>query len=193
MLRIAPQVSGYTKSSFSVTGLWITFSQSNRISCSATVTLLTNLCNRWGAYDTSRSSQLELTNPPLRSSLDHPANTLYRHNLTATLETAIRYTSASQDSTDVLRRLDARILDYQHGERGWDVFTLEYKVDAPIDTILGEESMIQYARLFNHLWKMKRVEDALVHSWAQAASGARTYFKVPGGWDVPQSTFFAKY
>ncbi|KAF8325167.1 gamma-tubulin complex, DGRIP91/SPC98 component [Cantharellus anzutake] len=115
----------------------------------------------------------------LGPSLDHAANTLYRHNLTATLETAIRYTSASQDSTDVLRRLDARILDYQHGEIGWDVFTLEYKVDAPIDTVLGEESMIQYARLFNHLWQMKRVEGALVQEWARVTGGARTFLKVP--------------
>ncbi len=109
-----------------------------------------------------------------------PANTLYRHNLTATLETAIRLSSAQNDPVDVVRRLDARMLEYSHGEIGWDVFTLEYKVDAPIDTVLDPEAMIKYLKLFNHLWKIKRIESTLSKGWMRIASGARTFLRVPG-------------
>lgn len=109
-----------------------------------------------------------------------PANTLYRHNLTATLETAIRSSSAQNDSTDVLRRLDARMLEYSHGEIGWDVFTLEYKVDAPIDTVLDPEAMEQYLKLFRHLWQIKRIEMTLNRGWMRITGGAHTFLRIPG-------------
>ncbi|KDQ64482.1 hypothetical protein JAAARDRAFT_28112 [Jaapia argillacea MUCL 33604] len=115
----------------------------------------------------------------LGPSLARPANTLYRHNLTATLETAIRSSSAQNDPVDVLRRLDARMLEYSHGEIGWDVFTLEYKVDAPIDTVLDPDSMMKYLKLFNHLWKMRRVERTLNKGWMRIAGGSKSFFQVP--------------
>lgn len=72
------------------------------------------------------------------------------------------------------------MLDYSHGEIGWDAFTLEYKVDAPIDTVLDPESMIKYLKLFNHLWQMKRIEGSLNKGWMRMAGGARTFLRVPG-------------
>lgn len=115
-----------------------------------------------------------------RPSLAKPANTLYRHNLTATLETAIRSSGAQYDPLDVLRRLDARMLEYSHGEIGWDVFTLEYKVDSPIDTVLDPESMEKYLKLFRYLWQQKRVELALNKGWMRVTGGVRSFLKVPG-------------
>ncbi|KAF5344118.1 hypothetical protein D9758_008907 [Tetrapyrgos nigripes] len=115
----------------------------------------------------------------LGPSLSRPANALFRHNLTATLETAIRSSNAQTDSPDVLRRLDARMLEYSHGEIGWDVFTLEYKVDAPIDTVIDPDTMVKYLKLFNHLWQMKRIEGTLSQSWMRIAGGARTFLRIP--------------
>ncbi|KAF8655241.1 hypothetical protein AX16_003145 [Volvariella volvacea WC 439] len=115
----------------------------------------------------------------LLQSLARPANTLYRHNLTATLETAIRSSTAQNDPPGVLRRLDARVLEYSHGEIGWDVFTLEYKVDPPIDTVLDPNSMEQYLKIFKHLWQMKRIEGALNRGWVRVAGGARTFVHLP--------------
>ena len=80
----------------------------------------------------------------------------------------------------MLRRLDARMLEYSHGEIGWDVFTLEYKVDAPIDTVLDPEAMVKYLKLFNHLWKIKRIEATLSKTWMRIAGGARTFLRLPG-------------
>lgn len=85
----------------------------------------------------------------------------------------------------MLRRLDARMLEYSHGEIGWDVFTLEYKVDAPIDTVLDPDAMVKYLKLFNHLWKIKRIESTLSAGWMRIAGGARTFLRVPG---TPTST-----
>ncbi|KAF8913942.1 gamma-tubulin complex, DGRIP91/SPC98 component [Gymnopilus junonius] len=115
----------------------------------------------------------------LAPSLARPANTLYRHNLTANLETAIRSSSAQKDSVDVLRRLDARILEYSHGEIGWDVFTLEYKVNDPIDTVLDHEAMEKYLKLFKHLWQMKRIQRALDKGWMRVTGDARNFIHLP--------------
>ncbi|KAG6890342.1 hypothetical protein C0992_002167 [Termitomyces sp. T32_za158] len=116
----------------------------------------------------------------LGPSLARPANTLYRHNLTAHLDTALRSSNAIHDPLDVRRRLDARMLEYSHGEIGWDVFTLEYKVDAPIDTVLDPVSMETYLKLFRHLWQMKRIEIALNAGWLRTVGGTRNFLRVPG-------------
>ncbi|KAI9699697.1 MAG: Gamma-tubulin complex component 3 [Candelina mexicana] len=109
----------------------------------------------------------------LSSYLDRPANTLLRHNLTAQLEHAIVGSNAQFDSPDVLRRLDARLLELSHGETGWDVFTLEYKIHAPVDVVITPWGSKQYLKVFNFLWRVKRVEFALGTTWRRCMTGAR--------------------
>ena len=46
-----------------------------------------------------------------RSELIKPATELFRHNLTGTLEASVRATNAQYDDTDILQRLDVRILE----------------------------------------------------------------------------------
>ncbi|MCJ1437702.1 Microtubule-nucleating Tub4p (gamma-tubulin) complex component [Xylographa pallens] len=109
----------------------------------------------------------------LSSNLDRPAGSQYRHTLTAQLEHAIRGSNAQYDSPDVLRRLDARLLELSHGEIGWDVFTLEYKVDSPVDVVITPWANKQYLVVFNFLWRIKRVEFALGSTWRRCMTGAR--------------------
>jgi gamma-tubulin complex component 3 len=109
----------------------------------------------------------------LSSNLDRPANTQYRHTLTAQLEHAVRNSNAQFHTSDVLRRLDARMLELSHGEIGWDVFTLEYKIDAPVDVIVTPFGSKQYLKVFNFLWRVKRVEFALGSTWRRCMTGAR--------------------
>jgi gamma-tubulin complex component 3 len=45
-----------------------------------------------------------------RETLSKPAVTIYRHNLTGTLESAIRSSNAQYENTDILKRLDVRLL-----------------------------------------------------------------------------------
>ncbi|KAF2841892.1 hypothetical protein M501DRAFT_988171 [Patellaria atrata CBS 101060] len=109
----------------------------------------------------------------LSSNLDRPANTQYRHTLTAQLEHAVRNSNAQFDSPDVLRRLDSRMLELSHGEIGWDVFTLEYKIDAPVDVIVTPYGTKQYLKVFNFLWRVKRVEFELGSTWRRCMTGCR--------------------
>ena len=109
----------------------------------------------------------------LSSYLDRPAGTQYRHTLTGQLEHAIRGSNAQYDSPDVLERLDARLLELSHGEIGWDVFTLEYRIDAPVDVVITPWANKQYLVLFNFLWRIKRVEYALGTTWRRCITGAR--------------------
>ncbi|KAL8947355.1 MAG: hypothetical protein Q9222_006359, partial [Ikaeria aurantiellina] len=109
----------------------------------------------------------------LSSNLDRPAGSQYRHTLTAQLEHAIRGSNAQYDSPEVLRRLDARLLELSHGEIGWDVFTLEYKIDAPVDVVITAWASKQYLMVFNFLWRIKRVEFALGSTWRRCMTGAR--------------------
>ncbi|KUI61043.1 Spindle pole body component alp6 [Cytospora mali] len=109
----------------------------------------------------------------LAANLDRPAGAQYRHTLTAQLEHAIRGSNAQYDSPEVLRRLDARMLQLSHGDIGWDCFTLEYKVDAPVDVVVTDFGNRQYLKVFNFLWKIKRVEFALSSTWRRCMTGAR--------------------
>ncbi|KAG8529428.1 uncharacterized protein KY384_006065 [Bacidia gigantensis] len=109
----------------------------------------------------------------LSSNLDRPAGSQYRHMLTAQLEHAIRGSNAQYDPPDILRRLDARLTEMEKGDTGWDVFTLEYKVDAPVDVIITPWANRQYLKIFNLLWRVKRVEFALGSTWRRCMTGAR--------------------
>ena len=109
----------------------------------------------------------------LAPNLDRPAGSQYRHTLTAQLEHAIRSSNAQYESPDVLRRIDARLLEFSHGDIGWDLFTLDYKVDAPVDVIITPWANKQYLTVFNFLWRVKRVEYALGTTWRRCMTGSR--------------------
>jgi len=85
----------------------------------------------------------------------------------------VRNSNAQYDSPDVLRRLDSRMLELSHGEIGWDVFTLEYKISPPVDVIVTPYGSKQYLKVFNFLWRVKRVEFALGSVWRRCMTGAR--------------------
>lgn len=70
-----------------------------------------------------------------RPELAKPASSLYPHNISSILETAIRATSTKLDDLDVQKRLDVRLLAPSESETGWDVFILDYNVDGPIGTV----------------------------------------------------------
>ncbi|KAI4257328.1 MAG: hypothetical protein LQ352_001678 [Teloschistes flavicans] len=121
----------------------------------------------------------------LAPALERPAGTQYRHTLTAQLEHAVRGSIAQYDSPDILSRLDARLLELAHSDIGWDVFTLEYRIDAPVDVVITAWASRQYLMVFNFLWRIKRVEFALGSTWRRCMTGARGVLALvdnrPGG------------
>ncbi|KIV82706.1 hypothetical protein PV11_04795 [Exophiala sideris] len=109
----------------------------------------------------------------LAQHLDRPVNSMYRHNLTSQLEHAIRHSNAQYDDPEVLRRLDARMLELSTGEIGWDCFTLEYKISAPCDVVITQWANTQYLKIFNLLWRIKRVEFSLNTTCKRCMTGER--------------------
>lgn len=59
-------------------------------------------------FESSISLYLSLA---LRPELVRAATTLYQHNLTGILETAVRATNAQFDTPEILKRLDVRLLE----------------------------------------------------------------------------------
>ena len=54
------------------------------------------------------------------------------------------------------------------------MFSLDYHVDDPINTVFAPDVMIQYLRIFNFLWRLKRAEHMLSESWERQSSFTRT-------------------
>ncbi|RAL48519.1 hypothetical protein DM860_005943 [Cuscuta australis] len=97
--------------------------------------------------------------------LSQPANTISSFKLAGLLESAIRSSNAQYDDPDILDRLRVKMMPHNPGERGWDVFSLEYDARVPLNTILTESVMARYLKIFNFLWRLKRVEHALTAAW----------------------------
>ncbi|MCO5558655.1 hypothetical protein L7F22_012241 [Adiantum nelumboides] len=97
--------------------------------------------------------------------LSQPANTVSSFKLAGLLESAIRTSNAQYDEGDVLDRLRVKMMPYNSGDRGWDVFSLEYTLRDPLNTIFTEAVMASYLKIFNFLWRLKRVEHALSATW----------------------------
>lgn len=97
--------------------------------------------------------------------LSEPANTISTFKLAGLLETAIRSSNAQYDDRDILDRLRVKMMPHNTGDRGWDVFSLEYDARVPLDTVFTESVMSRYLRIFNFLWKLRRVEHALISTW----------------------------
>ena len=115
----------------------------------------------------------------LSPNLDRPANSQFRHTLTSQLEHAIRHSNAQYDNPEVLRRLDARMLDLTSGDTGWECFTLEYKVSPPCDVVITQWASTMYLKIFNLLWRIKRVEFSLSSTWQRCTTGARGVLSDP--------------
>lgn len=62
---------------------------------------------------------------------------------------------------------------------GWDVFTLKYEVEEPIATVLDQEAMKRYLRIFKLLWALKRAEHSLNDCWVDLNSVQRQLTTFP--------------
>ncbi|KAI7729463.1 hypothetical protein M8C21_020370 [Ambrosia artemisiifolia] len=97
--------------------------------------------------------------------LSEPANTISSFKLAGLLESAIRSSNAQYDDPDILDRLRVKMMPHNTGDRGWDVFSLDYDARIPLNTVFTESVMAKYLKIFNFLWKLRRVEHALIGAW----------------------------
>jgi gamma-tubulin complex component 3 len=57
--------------------------------------------------------------------------------------------------------------DAKTGDSGWDVFALEYVVQAPINAVISVQHLEMYNQLFTFLWRLRRVEYTLSNTWCR--------------------------
>lgn len=106
----------------------------------------------------------------LAECLSKPASAIFRHNLVGVLETCLQGAFASNGQSDpLLGNVDVRLHEPSRDasgshQFGWDIFSLDYRVPAPLDAVLGGDAMREYARLSQYLWMEKRLEYTLNQS-----------------------------
>ncbi|CAF4040008.1 unnamed protein product [Rotaria sp. Silwood2] len=115
----------------------------------------------------------------MENELNKPANQVFYHNLQSLMDAAIRVTNAQYESEDIIKRLDLRLMYVSPSELGWDVCCLDYKFDGPLRTIFTEENSLRYMRIFNHLWRVKRMEYTTCGVWKQLMKSSRQFASIP--------------
>ena len=83
------------------------------------------------------------------------------------LEGALRSSNAQYEPSYVLDRIGVRLLEPAAGDTGWEVFSLDYAVDAPLTAVVHTDAINKYRIAFHMLWRLKRVEWTLSSSWKQ--------------------------
>ena len=100
------------------------------------------------------------------TSLPHPLSTILR--------TALPFASPTIHFTHLLRYLSFYPIfspcQPSPGDSGWEVFSLDYVVDVPLNAVVHSEAMSRYRTAFHMLWRLKRVEWSLSGSWKQLMS-----------------------
>jgi gamma-tubulin complex component 3 len=81
-----------------------------------------------------------------------------------------------------LNRLDIKLLESSPGEKGWEIFMLDYRVNdsSVLRTIFSEEIMNDYIKFFNFLWRLKKVEHSLSMSFRLNMAHNAKFSKIRG-------------
>ncbi|CAG9108124.1 unnamed protein product [Plutella xylostella] len=124
----------------------------------------------------------------MQDELNKPASSLYVHNLSCTLEAAVRATNAQFEPPHVLSRLHVNLYPNCDGriqeDSGWDVFALQYRVDGPLGTLFPAACAARYRLLFTQLWRVKRLEHALHDAWRRHAILNKRLKYMPEVWGL---------
>jgi gamma-tubulin complex component 3 len=112
--------------------------------------------------------------------LSKRASRLFRHNLLAHVDGAVRSSNAQYFDPVVLEQLDVKILKGSPGDDGWKVFTLNYQVRAPLNAVLHETAMANYLQMFRFLWRLKRVSHATSSLWERTVKTNDVLDGLPG-------------
>ncbi len=102
--------------------------------------------------------------------LHKPASGLLRHNLQSVVAHALRDSNAQYDDPTMLDRISVRLLKATEGDTGWEIFSLDYLLDSPLNTVFTPEDIKEYLRVFNFLWRLKRVAQVLPHATPRCRS-----------------------
>lgn len=106
----------------------------------------------------------------LAGELSKPAAHIHRHNLIGNLDVVLKQTVANVEAA---RRLDVRLLKATGNQSGWEIFSLDYRADSPLNTLLSSVVMAGYTKAFRFIWRLKRCEHLLASAWRGLALAGR--------------------
>jgi gamma-tubulin complex component 3 len=75
----------------------------------------------------------DLFGPELSKSADR----LFRQNLNHLLDGALRSSNAQFKKPEILNRVSVKLLNPTLGDTGWEVFTLDYSVEPPLNAVVS--------------------------------------------------------
>jgi len=83
------------------------------------------------------------------------------------IRAAMHSSNAMYDDEDVLERLCMKRMGTFTTQSGWDVFALDYRIDAssPLSTVIPPTTMTEYQKVFRLLWKLKKAEMSVNECW----------------------------
>lgn len=91
---------------------------------------------------------------------------VFRHNIRALVDQAVRHSNAQYHDPEFLDRLDVSLSYANAGEIGWDVFSLDYAVTSPLHVVFSrEKAMAVYRKVSTFLWKLRRANYSLKDCW----------------------------
>eukprot|EP00979_Chaetoceros_neogracilis_P015030 scaffold5236_cov229-Chaetoceros_neogracile.AAC.4 len=109
---------------------------------------------------------------------------IYMISMMNIVHDALRTTNAKFLPEYVTKRVQIRLLSGESsadtfwtdgankdGEKeGWDIFTLDYAIDAPLTAIVHPKAMEKYHLVFNLLFRLKKIEWMMNNTWRQSTT-----------------------
>ncbi|CAD7942577.1 unnamed protein product [Amoebophrya sp. A120] len=91
---------------------------------------------------------------------------VFRHNVRAIVDQAIRQSNAQFHDPEFLDRLDVSLTPANGGEIGWDIFSLDYAITSPLHVVFSRDTvMLTLRKVSTFLWKLRRANFSLKESW----------------------------
>ncbi|CAM9222888.1 unnamed protein product [Discosporangium mesarthrocarpum] len=114
--------------------------------------------------------------------LSKKGSVVFRHNLQSMLEGVLKSSNVHFEDPDIIFRVQVKLFPLAHGDTGWQIFSLDYVLGPPLNTVLTEQAMNMYRRVFARLWFIKRIEWMLASAWRlhTSATHVRVEEALPG-------------
>jgi len=107
------------------------------------------------------------------------AATIKLHEIQSKLESAMLQSNALYHDNDIKQRLRVKLLSSSSREIGWNVFTLHYDVDLPLNIVFNESVLHKYHKIFVFLIKIKFAKSVLNEAWMHQMRGSHAISVFP--------------
>lgn len=89
--------------------------------------------------------------------LDKSVGLISANSIKYSIDHAARTSSVRFLPEDISKSLSWRFIINETGYFGWDVFSLDCRLEYPLVLVFPQSIMDRYSLIFNFLWKLKRI------------------------------------